>query len=613
MGGTYSVVADISRDTKNNAPPIYYGNGIGITRTDEPEIRKSDEGEEKQPLQNYKIYKHELPDNSGWSSTTYELKAINYKDKQQHGFDTVGFKTHKTVEVVYWLRDRYNSFPLVIGLGTTNLNYYRRKNDTSNRWERVERIVYPANLSDYNKVLPELNDKFKDVVVIQLQADKDYCGHPSVKQGDGPQVSCTGLSNVPIVTVTCNSKDHKGFDKYTHTGGLGSPIKLLSAAHGDKLHSFNIKDIDKQYQEVNVYYSSTDRGKIKPLVIGLVPVSGTQSEYYTFDGKLTRNRNINPGKLLDHLDKQNCLRNDIVVTDLSKRGKYCCGVNVHSKIQVLPNSRNNVPNGYTSYLHLPTGSAILSIHKFKSGGDTHTFSNLSGRITGIYAYFCKSDDQNKPLLLYVNKGSGSAWFKRTSGGNDTWIYTGLNSLQSYTPNSLSIKQPIEKVLHEICKELKITCQHASSSGTTPALGSPQDGGGSTGSGGSHTSGNSGVGSGTGTGYGGSSGSSGGGSTSVSSQQQETAVSHTPPGQAGPEGPAGEEGSSSSSGSGTSGSEGGAEGQGSVDLQKIVQKALTFIKSPEGIITASATPGIGGIIGVTIWKWPNIMSFLITRV
>ncbi|EKX72566.1 hypothetical protein BEWA_050340 [Theileria equi strain WA] len=105
MGGTYSVIVDISMDTKNNAPTTYYGNSIGLTRKDEPEIRKSDEGEEKQPLQNYKIYKHELPDNSGWSSSTYELKAVNHNGNRQFGLDTVGFKDHKTVEVVYWLND----------------------------------------------------------------------------------------------------------------------------------------------------------------------------------------------------------------------------------------------------------------------------------------------------------------------------------------------------------------------------------------------------------------------------------------------------------------------------------------------------------------------------
>ncbi|EKX72597.1 splicing factor 3B subunit 1, putative [Theileria equi strain WA] len=455
----------------------------GLTRMDEPEIKKRDENEEKERFCNYKIYKHKLPEGGEWSPTTYELKAINHGNNKQGGFSQVGFKDHKTVEVLYWLSDKHNSFPLIIGLGTSNLTYYKRKNDTSNRWESVERVVYPATLSDYERVLGELNEKFKNLVIIQLQAeaDKGYCGHPSVKQGEPPPKDCGSESvNIPTVQVTC-SDYNKGFDKYTHTFGPGSPMRVLSAVYGSNVYSLGKRDISKQYQEVNVYYSSTDRDRIKPLVIGLVPFSGVQYEYYTFENTLNRANGITKTNITSHLDKQNCTQNNIVVANLSNRGRYCCGMNGHNKIQVFPNA-NHVPAGYASYIHLPNG-ATFNVHRFTDGSNTHTFPNLSGRITGIYAYFC-GNDLSKPLLLYVNQGSGSSWL-RTVGRSDTWVDTGLSSLKSHAPSSSGITDSIKQELNKICKELRIVgCPHASDTSTTAGHGSPSGGRGSGGSSGS---------------------------------------------------------------------------------------------------------------------------------
>ncbi|EKX72812.1 hypothetical protein BEWA_013710 [Theileria equi strain WA] len=627
MGGTYSVVADISRNVSNGVKTSYRGkngNSIGLTRIDEPEIRKSDEGgEDKDKLRNYKFYYHAIPEDNAWWSVYYQLQRVEHNGIEQTGLDGKGYlSTYREVRIIYWLSDEHNSFPLIIGLGTPNVTYYKRLvNVIGNGWESAG-ITHPADLSDYNKVLCELNNGLKSIVIVNLNAKngQNYCGHPSVKQGESPPESCKEESKFLTVSVECDSQLHKGFNKYTHKFNDNAPMKILSALHSGNIVSFGKRDISKQYKEVNVYYSSTDSGRNKPLIIGLAHFSGGQSEYYTFDGKLARNHSIKEPKLLDHLDEQNCMRNNIIVADLSKKGRYCCGMSKHRKIQVHQIIRNNVPAGYTSYLHLPTDSAIFSIHRFKSVDHIHTFSNLSGWITGIYAYFC-NNDLNKPLLLYVNQGSGyGKWFKRTSVESNNWTEDDLSSLKIHTPTFHSIKQPIKDILHNICKEVGIVgCKHAPEVSTESTTASPVG----------SVSNSSDSGSGSSHGGGGGSASITPNSSSVQqntdtgqygdAREQGSAVGHTPPGKSGPTGPAGEEGSSSSSGSGTSGSDRGAgvgsertsaTGQGKD--KTFLQKALAFFQTTPGIITVSVTPSIGGLIGVTIWKGPALLARLITR-
>lgn len=616
MGTRHSVI-DIAKDAKNDVPTTYDWNTISLTRRDEPVIKTKDGGDEK-PLENYKIYKHELPDNDGWSSTTYELKAVNYKDKQQYGLDTrSGFKTHRTLEVVYWLRDDHNSFPLIIGLGTTNLNYYRRKNETINRWEESG-IIYPATISEYNKLLCKLNNELKSIVIIQLQAgaSKSYCGHPSVKQGDSPPEDCEEKTDFPTVSVTC-SNDSKGFDKYTHTCGRGSPMKILSALHSGNRYSFNLKDIDTQYKEVHVYYSSTDHDRNKPLIIELVNFNTGKSEYYTFENKFNRANGITKTNIIDHLDTLNCRQNNIAVADVSqKSGYYCkCKSGKHKEIQVTPDS-NNVPEGYTSYIHLPA-DASFNLYRFKDETRKRTFSPIPDKFIGCYVYFCDKN-KNMPLLVYMDKGSehGGIWLKRTSGGFTTLTDTNLSSLKSHTPSSSSIKQHVEDTLRSICKDLQISgCLHANTPtiATTPAPTFPlssQDGGSSGGPGGAErsnlsdrSSSSSSLPSSSQLGDTGPQGppakpeQDGKGEHTVggaSDTEAETEANGLPDGAGGSAG----EGSSSSSGSSISRSDGNLSGDhGGVtpDAKQnpggFIQKATEFITSTKGIVATSVTSGV----------------------
>ncbi|EKX72613.1 hypothetical protein BEWA_044540 [Theileria equi strain WA] len=173
MGGRYSVI-DIAKDTNNNAQTTYYGrNGYSITlfRTDEPKIKIKD-GDEKQQLKNYKQYKHKIPEDNAWWSVYYQLQKVEHNGIEQTGFEEKGYlQTHKVVEVVYWLNDKANFFPLIIGLGEGKPTHFKRESIT-NEWKYSD-IVPPADLSDYQRVLGGLNTKFNNVVIVNLNAKMD--------------------------------------------------------------------------------------------------------------------------------------------------------------------------------------------------------------------------------------------------------------------------------------------------------------------------------------------------------------------------------------------------------------------------------------------------------
>ncbi|AFZ80114.1 hypothetical protein BEWA_029650 [Theileria equi strain WA] len=594
---TWNVHVDISKDTIKGKNGVYkswgtykYKGSCGCTITLRKEVEPSvkadaDRNEEKEKLENYKFYYHTIPENWEWLSIYYQLKRVEYNGVAQTGLDGMGsLSTYREVCVIYWLNDYANIFPLMIGLGAGHVTHYKRKNGTTNEWEKAS-IAHPATLSEYQRVLSELNTKFNDVVIVNLNADKDkkYCGHPSFNCFKSPTESSSSCSHngttFVIVTVSeiTGGTVPNGFKGFKHSPS-GNKMRLLGTYHGNSMISFKESVISTEYDYVNAYYTSGSRGD-KPLLLELQEHQGT-SKLYTLGNKGEWvPSNLSKNDLTKVLDQENCLRNNIVVADLSnKRGRYCCGMSRHRKIQVEQH-RNNVPAGYTSYLHLPNG-ASFNIHRFKSVDHTHTFTNFYGQITGIYAYFCNKDGKHRPILLYVNKGSGNGkWFKRTSEGGNNWTDQELSSLKTHTPSFPNIKQHIEEELKKVCKEFGIVCEHS-------PLTSP-----------------SGAGSGSSSG----SGSSAGGLGSASVSPQQAGAGNT---------------SDSGSGSVPAAKPGGGadEGLGGGDNLEpkednpesiggppkehnaggFIQKALTFITSKDGIITASVTSVIttGGMGGIT---------------
>ncbi|AFZ79221.1 hypothetical protein BEWA_020680 [Theileria equi strain WA] len=489
MGITYSVIADISQNVSNGTKTYYgkNGNTIGLTRSNEPKIKTKDRGNEEEPLKNYKQYHHKFPENNAWWSVTYELEAINHGSNKQEGLNKVGFKTYKALKVVYWLRDEHNSFPLIIGLGTDTVTYFKRSETITNRWEKADKIIHPADLSDYNRVLCELNKNFRNVVIVSINADnkQNYCGHPSVKQGESTPNDCEEKPTFPTVKVTCNGWTTKGFDRYNHKLCDNTSMRILSALYSDSVYSFEKRDVYTQISEVNVYYSSDDAARKKPLITELVISTGI-SEYYTFNDGFTK-IDLDGNGLTCHLDELNCRQNNIVVANVSKKENYCCKCRCErdkERIRVTKNTGSaNAPSGYSIYEHTleSTGDQAspkpsFNKHRFRDDPKDFTWSESSMTdIKKVYVYFC-DNNTNMPLLIYVDKGSGyGKWFKRTSGGSTTWISDDSSSLQSKFPES-EANGEINKALLEICKVFKLNCEHPSSSDNGKASGEPALGG-----------------------------------------------------------------------------------------------------------------------------------------
>ncbi|EKX73011.1 hypothetical protein BEWA_015720 [Theileria equi strain WA] len=602
MGTKYSVI-DVAKDAENNTPTTYYGrNGYTITlsRKDEPEIDVQNE-DKKEKLLNYKFYYHTIPDDwDGWS-VYYQLKRVEYNGVAQSGLETRGnLSNYRRVCVIYWLNDQHNLLPLIIGLDSGSVTYFKRGEDViSNTWKWANNIVPPANLSDYQRVLSELNENFKNVVIVNLNAGngQKYCGHPSKDEFKDPKDNPENCSQngTSLVTVTVSEIGGgtvpKGFNCLKHSATDTAKIRILSTYHGNSMISFTESIVATEHKCLNAYYTSGSRSG-KPLLLELSngENQGT-STLYTLKNDKWVPPTHSQSDLTKALDQENCMRNNTVVVDLSKkRDKYCCGMNGHNKIQVLQH-HTNVPDGYTSYMHLNNGyenNFSFNIHRFKDG-EEHMWPGSINKIKSVYAYFCKGDGQIMPLLLYVNKGSGyGKWFKRTSGSN-SWIDTDLSSLQSHTPNSPSITKPIEIILREICKELKIGCQHAPEGNT--AGGEPPVSSQSTGSGSS-------------TGSGGNSGGSGSPEAQpeevIPKKPVEDVTTHSGGGGAKAGGPNG--GTDEANRQDTAGDGQGPEGASATGSKNgsFIERATDFLKSQDGIITASVTSVIttGGIGGIT---------------
>ncbi|EKX72431.1 hypothetical protein BEWA_048980 [Theileria equi strain WA] len=662
MGIKHSVIADISQNVSDGKKTYYgkNGNTIGIKRTNEPNITTKHGQEGKQPLKNYKQYHHKLPEDDGWWSVTYKLTSIYHGNEKQVGFEKEGYlNTHKALEVVYWSNDEHNSLPLIIGLGEGNPTYFKRENET-NRWE-YSNIVPPADLSDYQGVLNQLNENFKNVVIVNLNAKngQKYCGHPSKDEFKDPKdnpKSCSqnGTSFVTITVSEINGTVPSGFKGLKHSPS-GNKMRVLGTYHGNSMISFKESIVATECGYVNVYYTSGNTTS-KPLLLELSNGADQEtSKLYTLTNNKWVPSNLSKNDLTQVLDQENCLRNSIVLANVfNKTGYFCCSTNKHN-IQVHQNSRNQ-PVWSELYEHTlqtkgvkETTEPSFNKHRLMEYDKDFTWPGSSMTdIKKIYVYFCGSNT-NMPLLVYMDDGEGSGkWLKKIYGGN-TWTEVDSGSLSGIRPTDDNSKDKIGKELHEIGKKLNIGCEHTvtipvptAPVATPPHPPIPPSFPGAAGSSGS-----------AGTNVG--SGSSGSGSSSSgvgqSSSQQDTGVLPNGRGPSGPvgrpglkgqpqdtgirnpgEGSTGQETTKSdisdSSHSGNVGSSQPGSANVSVDQPETdkddqshgdatsdstdkrgpFQKVIEFIKNHHNEIAPSVGGVLGtGILGLAVWKGPALFS------
>ncbi|EKX73420.1 hypothetical protein BEWA_054770 [Theileria equi strain WA] len=645
MGIKYSVV-DIAKDAKNNVTTTYYGrNGYTITlsRIDNPRITKEHGNDEKQSLKNYKQYHHKIPEDNAWWSVYYQLQRVEHNGIEQTGFEEKGYlKTHKALEVVYWSNDEHNSLPLIIGLGEGKPIYFKRKNET-NRWE-YSNIVPPADLSDYNKVLEGLNKTFSDVVIVNLNADKDkkYCGHPSLNcfksPKDSSESNCS-QDSTSFVTITVSEITGgtvpSGFKCLKHSSS-GNKMRVLGTYHGDSMISFTESTVATECGYVNAYYTSESRND-KPLLLELSNGAdqGT-SKLYTLGNNKWVPSNLSKNDLTQVLDYENCMRNNIVLADVSKKEDYHCKCeNKHRRIEVVQNT-HDLPDESELYEHTikSTGGRETpepSFNKYRFMDDIKDVTlpeSLMTEVKKIYVYLCKSNT-NMQLLIYMDNGSEPGKWLRKSYGDKTWTEANSVSLSGIKPTDSNSKDKIGKELHKIAKELSIGCQHedSASSGSSPGSAGSVGNSGSQGHKGelgtpdgpqltvapvSPSGGEQNFGGGSNGGSTPSSSPESGSPTSENTQDSANTSSGSPgEGIQGPTGPGTKSPESDKTPTEKSETDNDDQSRGDktfTDKKGPFQTALTFIRDHHDKIVPSVGGVLGtGILGLAIWKAPAIFS------
>ncbi|AFZ80409.1 hypothetical protein BEWA_032620 [Theileria equi strain WA] len=621
--------------------------------------------DDNKPTNGYKKYTH-TPVNK-----PYYISEINYNGIKQDGtrYGTIRVTAsgyyEKRVTVYYLRYDESNLVPLIVGLEKTskdnNYDYYTRTNlSTSSPWtEEDSSITEEYKLSTkLTAITTQL--QLKQLVVLNLsQTDGEYYA-----DGTRSPPKANPTTQVHVTQYTYETVYKKCVHKLP-----GGKIRLLSTKTTFRSIPFESPIYGSEYSEAYVYFWEWDKTYINPLLVQL------GNDYYITDngGTIwTKHGDIASGNIREKLDEQNCTRNKAHIIDISQKGRfgrytfYPCPSCSYKKIKVL---NYDATSDYSYFYHISDGY----ISRFTNNKTLQTGIKFPQANRQAFVYRYPSGPEGIPLLVRIS-GFASGWFERDPLDSNTWKQVSNPKLIG-TNLAHNHESKILKLLKGILPTVTIDIGHTngletSEKSTTyldPSEGSEDKErikvkrkdlesdyvsfvhrvdkkdyfilGGI-----KHESttlsdipSNLVVKSVTAYYYGESdctlekllmvclekkNGNPENYAYYIREDEYKDGTGWTLDSQQNTELKDPELTQKlkdlkeklevkAKQLLQTRGAE-NARGPGSVDLQKIVQEIVKFFQKTSGKITASVTPGICGTIGVTIWKWPNILSFLITR-
>ncbi|AFZ81430.1 hypothetical protein BEWA_008400 [Theileria equi strain WA] len=299
----------------------------------------------------------------------------------------------------------------------TNKYYYYKRRDpllTSSKWSQLGYDV--SQESDLSKELQEISSKLKQLVLNLSRTNGTY-------YANGDPDKAPTINETLKIEVTDSGKVHNIYKRYKHAPTGGSRIRLLSTKASGKNIPFYPPVYESEYREVCVYFWSLDSGHTNPLLLELKPASGIAHSYYILHktGRTDKKWKVDPqvtnSTLKRVLDRENC-RNGVHIIDISQKGSY--GRYISYPCPDCTSKWIGVSTYGTSYsycFHYLYGSCYIS--GFKNGRTEQTGITLSGRISNVHVYQYPKGSDGIPLLIYLPLSSNK-WFERISLDSNEW-------------------------------------------------------------------------------------------------------------------------------------------------------------------------------------------------
>ncbi|EKX72850.1 hypothetical protein BEWA_014090 [Theileria equi strain WA] len=179
------------------------------------------------------------------------------------------------------------------------------------------------------------------------------------------------------------------------------------------------------YSTISIFYWELDSSYSNPLVIQL---GEGNNEYYKHDGS-TWSKDIEAtGNLREELNKQNCKKNNAHIVNLSqkKSGYNCPSCNTGTKINV---SYSSIASIISSTYTIP-GARSASISGFKHNNNWQAGLPPIKNLRKVIVYW-STTSSNKPLLS-ATQSRPPKYFRRNSDNENAWIENTTG--QSALPN-----------------------------------------------------------------------------------------------------------------------------------------------------------------------------------
>ncbi|EKX73074.1 hypothetical protein BEWA_016350 [Theileria equi strain WA] len=414
------VNVDISETKANGAYSDSCGHSIRITM------------EEDNPSKGYKVYTHSF---YGHTGAFYGIKYTANAQKLP------GIQTYygKGVYVYYLSYDCGNKIPLMLGLRSlvSTTEYYKRSDyfSTPKNWTRETSIK--NNGDGLVAALEIISKTLKEVIILNLDETEDQ----STYYVDGSN-SPPGVNDDVIICVSSLIYQNS-YQQYKHSLQNNSTFRPLSTIYKGESVQFDDPNIYTfQCSSASLYYWVSNHPNSRPLLLELVPKSGT-CKYYrlgtTLDGKIWKlDKRIATQNLKEELDTLNyadTMTHQIDITKNTTCSYKCFTTGCNVSINATHSSREHYSQTIQS---VETGY----IYQFSAGAINQGGIRSQYGVALVYIFHYPKGDDGVPLLIHLP--DTSAWYARVKTKSSSWT-----SVSQNIPKDPSDEPRILDILKEV--------------------------------------------------------------------------------------------------------------------------------------------------------------------